>query len=362
MKKNIIIFGTGKFARRIAQRLNKELYNICYFWDNDPQKTNQYLFGIIIEKPNREHLKDIDQIMICSIFYNEIESQLRTEFQISQKYISNYLYPEKIELLKKYATSTELEVKKIIKYLNTNNLEVFNYPFRDKYNNLQTDIIYDEEYNLYFVLYQGKKLYLKKELNTIQKVQNYYRSLLMEQDKDSPHRYCTDYFYVEEGDIVIDAGTAEGNFALSVIDKVSKIYLIEDDSSWIEALRLTFAPYQEKVEIIPKTLNTYDTENSITIDTINTNNNLNFIKMDIEGVEKEALQGAKYTLANSSSLKLAICTYHYEREEKEIYNMLLDYNLEITYTNGYMFYIYEGNSPKMDQTVSLRRGIIQAKK
>jgi 16S rRNA A1518/A1519 N6-dimethyltransferase RsmA/KsgA/DIM1 with predicted DNA glycosylase/AP lyase activity len=56
---------------------------------------------------------------------------------------------------------------------------------------------------------------------------------------------------VAEGDVVVDAGAAEGNFALSVIDKASKVYIIEGDAGWCEALRQTFLPYNRNSAKLP---------------------------------------------------------------------------------------------------------------
>jgi len=74
-----------------------------------------------------------------------------------------------------------------------------------------------------------------------------FRSINKEQDNQSPHLYLTAEFQVDINSIVVDAGVAEGNFALSVVEKAKILYLIECDTEWMEALRLTFAPWKEKV-------------------------------------------------------------------------------------------------------------------
>ena len=59
-------------------------------------------------------------------------------------------------------------------------------------------------------------------------------------------------FNLNDSDVLADFGAAEGNFTLAVIDRIKKAYLFEYDPEWIEALRLTFKPWQDKVEIVPK--------------------------------------------------------------------------------------------------------------
>ncbi len=71
---------------------------------------------------------------------------------------------------------------------------------------------------------------------------------------------------VKDNDILSDIGAAEGNFSLSVIDKVQHVYLFETDNDWIEALEKTFEPWKEKVSIIHKFVGNKDTDTCITLD------------------------------------------------------------------------------------------------
>lgn len=47
--------------------------------------------------------------------------------------------------------------------------------------------------------------------------------------------------------MIADIGSAEGNFSLSNIENVKKVYLFESDKEWIEALEATFRPWRDKV-------------------------------------------------------------------------------------------------------------------
>jgi 16S rRNA C1402 N4-methylase RsmH len=165
---------------------------------------------------------------------------------------------------------------------------------------------------------------------------------------------------VEKGDIVIDAGVAEGNFALDVIDDVSKIYLIEADKEWIEALKETFKEYADKVVFVNKFLTDSNTEDSVSLDALIGNENINYIKMDIEGEEVKALYGAYNVLKRNNKLRLDICAYHNIEDEQLIKEHLSKLAFRISVSDGYMFFVdddvYESKEPR------LVRGLVHAVK
>jgi predicted RNA methylase len=63
---------------------------------------------------------------------------------------------------------------------------------------------------------------------------NYQRSRIRKSS-----RYTTSVFN-QADDVVADLGAAEGNFSLSIINKVKKIYIFEYDKEWVEALKAPF--------------------------------------------------------------------------------------------------------------------------
>lgn len=114
---------------------------------------------------------------------------------------------------------------------------------------------------------------------------------------------------------MVDVGAAEGIFALDVIEMAGKIYLIEADEMWVEALRQTFRDYEDKVQIICGFLDSVSEGNRVSMDEIFEEEEINYIKMDIEGYEKPALLGAENTLRKSENLRCAICVYHCREDE-----------------------------------------------
>ena len=199
-------------------------------------------------------------------------------------------------------------------------------------------------------------MYFKKSFDSVEKVQSYYNSLLIEQDNNSPHRYISDSFSIDNKDIVLDAGAAEGIFALDVVDKVKKIYLIESDDTWNMALEKTFEPYKEKVNIVNKFLSDVDDKNSITLENLYKREIFTVIKMDIEGFEYNALKGGSRCLKKYYP-QLMVCAYHHVSDEAIISEALINLGYKIKTTKGYMVFIHENINPHL-----LVRGIIYAKK
>ena len=116
---------------------------------------------------------------------------------------------------------------------------------------------------------------------------------------------------MSENDIVADIGSAEGNFSLSIIDKVKKIYLFESDPEIIQALRVTFEPWKEKVIIVNKYVSDETDDNFITLDSFFADKEApTFLKIDVEGAEYAVLQGAKNILSTTKQMKIAIAAYH----------------------------------------------------
>ncbi|MCL2359367.1 MAG: FkbM family methyltransferase [Nitrososphaerota archaeon] len=250
---------------------------------------------------------------------------------------------------------------------------------RKKYFTRKLEIKKDSATGLFYVLVDNnKKLFYKSGMDEIS-VYRSFNSVSLEQDYASPHRYLTndqyfvgvmnsdakqvsdrdeDSFGVTNNGIIIDVGAAEGNFALSVIEQASKVYIIESDAAWCEALKHTFSPYKEKVEIIQKYLSNISDDNHITLNDLIKEYNIdkvNFLKMDIEGYEKQALHGG--TIEDNAGFvnidKMAICTYHNPEDDFEISNFVSQYGYNIYLTKGYIFFPDSNNPP-------IRKAVLRA--
>lgn len=262
-----------------------------------------------------------------------------------------------------YRDSESKEIQEVLDNINNNHrVDAYNYNFVNHYLNRVPEsygkICFDESVGMHYVLADGKRVYYPKSYSR-EMVFASYRFICIEQDENSPHCYLDERFQVNEGDVVIDAGVAEGNFALEVIDKVKKIYLIECEHEWVEALEKTFEPWKEKVIIIEKMLGNMDDETHISIDGLLNGEKVNFIKMDIEGAETDALCGASSTLKENEDLKCAICAYHRSNAENTIKDILTQNQFQVSTTKGYMFFKEDDDSLI---NAELRRGIVRGVK
>jgi hypothetical protein len=207
-----------------------------------------------------------------------------------------------------------------------------------------------------YVFLDGKKLYFKKRWGK-KKIQNLYNLLSKEQDVRSPHRYLTDQFKFEDGEILIDAGVAEGNFALTVVERASKLILFEADKEWIEPLNATFEPWKDKVVIVNKFVSDITDSTNTTIDDfISPGNTPMFLKIDVEGAESRLLKGCSRIIAEQNPLKVAICTYHKQDDEQKFSSLLTQHKFQVTHSDGYMLFFYD----KQMKAPYFRRGLLRA--
>ncbi|WP_312430327.1 FkbM family methyltransferase [Lacrimispora sp.] len=359
--RNYYIWGTGVRAKQINEYFANHLKRIKLigYIDNDSSKWEGEFYGKKIYSP--EVLKENKEsyIIIANMFSDEITNQIIKSYPWYRDRIADTLFFERQQVISRYKDCKENEIQDIVNYLVDHPLQVFNYPFVEKYDNEDFDIKYDKEKKLFYTLYYNKKMYFSRSFHDEEKVREYYKSICLEQDFHSPHKYLTDIFEVPNNAVVVDAGVAEGNFALSIVECAKKIYLFEPDKEWVEALKYTFEPYNEKVVIVNKSLSNYIDDNTTTIDETLNGSSVDFIKMDIEGEEYYAIQGAIKSIEISEDVKCVVCTYHQEFAYSKIKTLLEDLYFKIETSTGYMWYPENFN---VMRAPVLRRGVIRAEK
>lgn len=119
-----------------------------------------------------------------------------------------------------------------------------NFPLRMKY-----DTVCKRYYCNYPVLHGKKRLYYSNQISKNQ-ARVKINKLRMEQDRLSPHRYLNRHVIkhiINMRGTVLDLGSAEGNFALSIVDFADKVYCFDPDKEWIQAMKCTFSGYGDKV-------------------------------------------------------------------------------------------------------------------
>lgn len=357
--KQIVLWGTGKIANRLLISISEKIVLVV---DNDEKKWGTVWNGYTVSSPEALKMAELrfDKIVIATEKWRVIRKQIIEKFNIDDKLIDNMYYQHKERLLQRYEDIAALDKKNYISYLKRHPLAVFNDDFTDKYIDFNVDVHFDTDCLLYYVCHNNKKMYLSSDFTNEEQVKAYYCFLCMEQDILSPHRYQTDIFRVSKGDVVLDVGVAEGNFALDVVDIVDKIYLIESNEKWIEALKRTFAPYMDKVELIHEFIG-LDKDTEVTIDSILHGHKVDFIKMDIEGSEVRALMGAKQVL-KENDVKLAVCAYHNIEDEEKIKKILWEIGYQTEVSEGYMIFIPDRLYEKKDYKLDFVRGLVRGSK
>jgi len=250
------------------------------------------------------------------------------------------------------------EIESVLGYLRVKPVTVFPYHFNDQYVAENIEVHDDKGKGLRYVLLDGKRLYFKRKWSK-NRIRKTFNGLLKEQDQRCPHCYEKDTFKVENGDVLLDIGAAEGNFSLSVVEKASRIVLFESNSDWIEALQATFEPWKHKVQIVNKFVGNVSNLECTTLDDfILPGEKVSFVKIDIEGAESQLLNGSKRFLQEQEALKVAICTYHKQEDENQFRELFSLNGFETSHTDGFMFLYHD----KKIEAPFLRRGLVRATK
>ena len=189
------------------------------------------------------------------------------------------------------------------------NCSMIPYPFALKHDSSCVTVCFDKARGMHYVMTGGKRLYYPASWQPYS-IKAMHNQLLSEQDVDSPHRYERDGWGVRDGDVVVDAGAAEGFFALSVIDRARRVVLVESSPEWLSALQETFAPFPGKAVFVQRLITGEPGDSRITLDEImRMEGGIDFVKADIEGGELAMLKGGSATLTQTG-LRLAVAAYH----------------------------------------------------
>lgn len=274
--------------------------------------------------------------------------------------VARLLHPSRYKLREEviayFKQQTDAESQRICKHIERNLTYVFPYEFTKKYR-AKTIQVFDDPSGMKYVLHENKKMFFPTSW-TRNQVRGYYNGLLIEQDMESPHRYETANFQVKQGDVLADIGAAEGIFALTNIEKVSKVFLFEYEDYWIEVLQKTFEPWKEKVQIVKKYISNKTNDNEISFDDFLSGDKVDFIKADIEGAEMKLLSGAKKTLSSNPKLKMVVTTYHHANDAEDLKIELEQQNFRTEFSNGHMIFIYD----KKIAAPYLRKAVLRATK
>ncbi len=366
--KKVLIFGFGEMGRKLADECLIYSDDVCVNAIVDNYVHESQYKEIPIIRPEKMKNYMYDEILICTVYFNEVIEDLFQNYGIPKEKMS---FAEPVmpiietRIRKKYEKELRSNEKikgekgKVIQYMKEHPARMYCYDFYDEYLNKKTNIYYDEAKGLYYGIYNNKPMYLARQFNTEQKARAYYNAVIMEQDTRSPHCYCNNEMLSSVTGVGVDIGAAEGIFSLSIVNQVKHIYIIETESSWIEALRYTFEPYKDRVTIIKSYISDKDTEETARLDTILQNQKIDFIKMDIEGAEFAALAGAE-EIIKKNDIMLAVCVYHNENDNKKIKRWLDKRQLECRNSDGLV--ICQGDWELNNKDIDFRKALLFAMK
>lgn len=255
-------------------------------------------------------------------------------------------------------TKIDPEKAEVLSFLKENPFNMFPYAFIKKYKSSEVKVFEDEQTGLKYSLLDGKKIYFKRGTEE-DEARNVFNALVLVQDIDSPHRYLVNNFDVSEDDIVADIGAAEGDFALSIIERVKKVYLFEADPGLLDALQKTFEPWKEKVVIVNKYVSSKTGGKYTTLDDFFENKEIpTFLKIDIEGAEHDMIKGAEKVLSGKKVRKVVMASYHKHEDEILLSQELKRCGFETEHSKGYMLSIWDG----IIKAPYMRRALIRARK
>ena len=197
----------------------------------------------------------------------------------------------------------------------------------------------------YVIHSSGRRVYFPKSTSETAMLEN-YRGLMYAEGitgagllEKSPHCYQDADFRLEDGDCLMDLGCAEALFAIDNIDRVSKAVLFECESVWSKPLAATFQPYREKVHIIKKMVSDKTSKKTIrimdAIDGVADGDRKFFVKMDIEGGERQVISGNE-DFFRERKVKLSCCVYHRQGDAEVIKGMLEKLGYKTKFSDGFM--------------------------
>lgn len=357
MKEKIIVYGYGEGFKSLYKHIREvDAFDIVEIWDKNPAKWGSVEDMLEVVAP-KDTTEGINIIISSHTYKREIRDEL-ISVGILPQYIKQYEYwmdSIRKSIIEKYRHDLDEDIISAVRYLEKNDLSVFNYEdMMDE--QTDTEIFFDGDIGLFFTLWHAKKMYLKRTFKTEHQVKEYIKTIKMEQHVLSPHNYNFRKIMLTKDDVLVDGGAAEGFWALERVEDVKKIYILESDPEWVEALNYTFAPYKDKVEIINKFLSAKDTLDTITLDKLNEKERISVIKLDVEGAETEVLEGAEQIYQNKR-LIMIVCTYHRSMDAERIKEILQQAGMVTEFSKRYMCFLSEEVIKP-----ELRRGLIIGEK
>lgn len=349
--KNIVIFGAGSYGKdafNMLRLLNLDI-NIKAFCDNDINKQGNYIFDLkILSYPSAKNIFNSPPLFIIfSSWWYEIVDMIKEDcynnFLVMNKEYK-YLYRE---ISKLYGRDYNLSLKNF-------------YMLHSKIDKTKVEMVNK------FLEDEESKEVLDSKINLITTGNWQYIDQI---DITKQQYFQKNIFRFSDEEIFLDLGAFDGDTILEFIKTVNYSYKkiiafepaennyknlinmlasrciknakVYNMGTWNEKTTLSFSAIQGSSSCINNS-GKYGVQVDF-LDNILLDIPITFIKMDIEGAEKETLLGAKQ-LIKKYKPKLAICVYHKIDDIYEIplfiKNLVPEYRIYLRH-----------HSPNMTETV-----------
>lgn len=315
-RKPVIIFGAGSYGQAVYCMLRHKgaINNVKAFCDNSAQKRGEIIYGLEVLDYETVKIYFPDCIfIIASTYYIEIEDQLKglceTNFYT--------IYPQQIEYSKEWYEIMDRGRIKILKDWSSINSTEF-----ERNRSKLEGLLADQESK--DVL---KNIIAFRNTGDYGYINSIYNPNEIQYFDDSIIELSDDEYFIDlgawDGDTVcnfikvtnnryrhiVSFEPGEQQFkALNSMIRSRQLTNIDTYKigAWSESAYLTF----EENEDSSKINNEGSTKIKVNaMDNMFLEQPVSFIKMDIEGAEKEALMGAK-KIIHKYKPKLAVCVYH----------------------------------------------------
>lgn len=187
--------------------------------------------------------------------------------------------------------------------------------------------------------------------NVVEKVRNKVRDKFGRELEEGPEGGPVDGLVGspedEDKEVDVALGCARGLLALDVIDRVSKVYLVERAQRWWRPLKMTFAPYGEKVELLKGSLSSKKMDKKQKKKKIvfglaelleKCGQQRVFVMMDLEKETVEVLQEAReYLQAANKPIILAVSAYHRTTDYADLLRFFEEIGYRTETQPGYMY-------------------------
>lgn len=318
--KKIVFFGAGQYARSLMPLLNSK---IAYFVDNAPYKQGTLFGGIKVYAPKKLLEEEVDEtvIVVNAEYYQEIAKQC---YDLGHRNVYAGMYKNANEIIPESEFAAENLLKR------------------------RAATLYEK---------YGDKIFAKiHDMFTDDKSKDVFTKIikLYKQGSFDFSRVCSDGMYFNnifdfrDDEIFIDCGAYDGktvvDFIFCVKGKYKKIYAFEPDIANYSLCRNNLADLQNVFLMnsglsdsegefwfdnrgtqSSKIVENYADGNFTKINTVKLDSLISepvsFIKMDIEGAEYSAINGAA-ELIRKYKPKLAISVYHNDGDLIQIPSLL----------------------------------------